>query len=126
MKLRELLRELKTKFLIDEILKAYLYKDRIEIIDYTSEYEYEDENKNIHKEPDFYGRCITLYLKNNEINYIDPCCISYFTKANKNALIYLLNLIDTIIEDYNDYDKLEDKNKESIEDIRNIECIDIY
>lgn len=114
MLLKELLKDIKREFMIDEQLKAYLYENKIELVDFTSGFEYEvKEEKKV--EDDFYGNIGTLYLENGKITHIENNSIHLITKSNQQLVIYLASLIGTIIDDYNSYDKLKN--------IRQLDCI---
>lgn len=103
MKLHDILKEIKQVFEVDESLRAYLYSNKILLIDYTSEVDIDDD----HKLDAFYGRLGTIYLnENNEIKTIENECINLITPVNKDSLIHLCNLIGIQIEDYNDFPKL--------------------
>ena len=105
MLLNELLKCIKKQFMVDEKLIAYLYSDKIELVDFTSGFEIPE--KDI-KGDDFYGFLFTIYLKDNKISCIENNSIHLITPANKDTIIYLANLIDIKIEDYDSYEKLPD------------------
>lgn len=113
MKLREFLKELRCKLLIDDNLKAYLYKDKIEIIDFTPGFDLE----NGERIEDFYGHVLDIYLEDNKITIIEDRAMKMMTPVNKDTYIYLANLIGLEIEDYSDYEKLSNH--------RDLDCITI-
>ena len=116
MLLKELLKDIKREFMIDEQLKAYLYENKIELVDFTSGFEYEVKGEK-KVEDDFYGNIGTLYLENGKITHIENNSIHLITKSNQQLVIYLASLIGTIIDDYNSYDKLKN--------IRQLDCITV-
>lgn len=113
MKLNDLLKNLKYNLHIDDKLKAYLYDDRIEIIDYTSEYVLADG----YKVDACYGYMLNLYIKNNTITMFEDKAFKLVTTANKDTLTYLISLIGLEIEDYDNYNKLPK--------LENLDCITI-
>lgn len=114
MKLKELMTQIKDKFQVDEQLRAYLYKDRIKFIDYTSKCVL----KNGKKLDDFYGNLMSIYLKENKISCIECNIINLITPANIEAINFLTSLINIEIEDYNSYKYLT-----SLEDIKQFEVL---
>lgn len=107
MLLNSLLLDIKKKFMVDDQLKAYLYENKIELIDFTpgfylSNGEWED---------DFYGFLFTIYLEDNKISCIENNSIQLITPVNQQTVIYLASLIGTIIDDYDNYDKLKSISK---------------
>ena len=115
MKLKELLNEIKRKFMVDEILKAYLYNDKIELVDYTGAVSLSDGTEL----KDHYGNLGVIYLDSskNSISMFENNCIHLITPANKEIVTYMSSLIGLIIEDYEDYDKLPEIDKLSSLDI---------
>lgn len=108
MQLKELLNELHKKLHIEDSLKAYLYNNHIEICEYTEAVVLEN-NQVI---DDFLGHCLDIIIKNNKIVAIDNKSFSFLTSNNKDIFIYLANLINTDIEDYDLWEKLPDKRDE--------------
>lgn len=102
MKLYELLNKVKEQFQVDESLRAYLYENKIELVDYTSEVELPD-GRTI--DP-FYGNLGTLCLQGNKITCIENNSIKLITPANCHIFAFLASLIDIEIEDYDNYAKL--------------------
>lgn len=101
--LKQLMEEIKETLMVDEILKAYLYENKIEFVDYTSPVDLENGDKL----DDFYGNLCTLYIdKDNKISTIENPSINLITPVNINALRFLTNLIGQEIEDYDQYPKL--------------------
>lgn len=115
MLLKELLKDIKKQFMVDEYLKAYLYENKIELIDFTQGWSDETPDGRLIEEDDFYGNIGTLCLENGEITHIENNSIHLITKSNQQLVIYLASLIGTIIDDYNSYDKLKN--------IRQLDCI---
>lgn len=113
MKLKDFLKELRYKLLIDDNLKAYLYGDKMEIIDYTPGYELQ--NGEI-IDP-FYGHVLDIYFEGNTISIVEDRAMKIITPVNKDTHIYLANLIGLEIEDYGDYAKLPNH--------RDLDCITI-
>lgn len=116
MKLKDLGKKIRDVYMVDDILKIYCYNDKINFVDYTSEYE----SSNGEKIKACYGNILTLGIKNNKITYAENPSIGFITKSNKNTIIYIANLIGLDIEDYDQYPKLFD-----ISDIKELNCIDI-
>lgn len=114
MKLKELMEQIKRNFLVDEQLRAYLYKDVIRFIDYTSGCTLSNGEE---LEP-HYGSLLNVYLKDNKISYIECDSISLITPANANLIKFVASLINTEIEDYNSYDYLP-----SFENIEQFEAL---
>ena len=101
--LKQLMEEIKEIFMVDEILKAYLYENKIEFVDYTSPVDLENGDKL----DDFYGNLCTLYIdKDNKISTIENPSINLITPVNIKALRFLTNLIGQEIEAYDQYPKL--------------------
>lgn len=114
MLLKDLLKDIKKNLMVDEQLKAYLYKDRILLIDFTSGFELPEQSINM---KDFYGTIGSLLLKDNKISSIENEIIHLITPANQQTIIYLASLIGTEIDDYDQYEK--------IKTLRESECITI-
>jgi hypothetical protein len=83
LKLKDLLLQLKKCLIVDDTLKAYLYKNKIEIIDYTPAISLEEADINL---SEFYGHTIDLIIDNNVISSIDASTFSLFTPANKEVI----------------------------------------
>jgi hypothetical protein len=103
LKLKDLLIKLKSTLMIEDALKAYLYEDKIELIDYTPAISLEEADVTM---PDFYGHTIDLIVEKNVISAIDASTFSLFTPANKEVISELLDLIGATIIDYSEYEKL--------------------
>lgn len=104
MELYELLNKIKQNFQVDETLRAYLYDNKIELIDYTEEIDLPDG----HKLDPFFGNLGTLYLQNNKISCIENKSINLITPANCEIFSFLASLIGVEITDYDSYAKLLD------------------
>ena len=108
MKLKDLLKKLKTLLLIDDELRAYIYEyGYIEIIDHTDEIKLKDgfilDASN--------STCLKIcYNKKNVIDVIDHN-FNIFTPANKDIVIQIANLINTHIEDLDNYPKIKSIDK---------------
>ena len=104
MQLQELLQLVKKNFLVDDELRAFIYKGKIEFIDYN-EPVYQNGNKIME---DFYGLLCVLYFdeKTFEITSIEPSCLRLITKVNCNLYSFLASLIGQYIDDINSYPRL--------------------
>ena len=102
MKLKELMEQIKRNFLVDEQLRAYLYKDVIRFIDYTSGYTLSNGEE---LEP-HYGSLLNIYLEGNKISYIECDSINLITPANANLIKFVASLVNIEIEDYDSYNYL--------------------
>lgn len=102
MKLKELMEQIKRSFLVDEQLRAYLYKDVIRFIDYTSGYTLSNGEE---LEP-HYGSLLNIYLEGNKISYIECDSINLITPANANLIKFVASLVNIEIEDYDSYNYL--------------------
>lgn len=114
MKLKELMKQIKRNFLVDEQLRAYLYKDVIRFIDYTSGCTL----SNGEELKPHYGSILNIYLENNKISYIECNSISLITPANAELIKFVASLINIEIEDYSSYNYLT-----SFEDIKQFEVL---
>lgn len=102
MELYDLLKQIKENFQVDETLRAYLYDNRIDLIDFTDEVEL----PNGQKLDAFYGKLGSLILENNKISCIENNCINLITPANCEIFTFLASLIGVEITDYDSYAKL--------------------
>ena len=101
--LEQLMKDLKREFIVDETLKAYLYENKIEFVDYTSPIDLENGDKL----EDFYGNLCTIYIdKENKISTIENSCINLITPVNVKVINFLTSLIGEEIEAYDQYPKL--------------------
>lgn len=110
MELYELLNKIKQNFQVDETLRAYLFDNKIELIDYTEEIDLPDG----HKLDPFFGKLGTLYLQNNKISCIENNSINLITPANYEIFSFLASLIGTEITDYDSYAKLLDITQQDL------------
>lgn len=117
MLLKELLKDIKKEFMVDEHLKAYLYENKIELVDFTLGWSDELPDGRLIEQDDVYGNLGTLYLENGKITTIENNSIHLITSANQQIIIYLASLIGITIDDYDSYDKLKN--------IRQLDCITI-
>lgn len=97
MKLYDMMTVIKDKFKVEE-LRAYLYKDKIEFIDFTPGYK---------GSKDFYGGLFTIYVDHNVIISIDNESMHFINDKNKDCISYLIGLIGTEIEGYQYFPKLD-------------------
>lgn len=110
MELYDLLKSIKEHFQVDETLRAYLFDNKIELIDYTSEVELPDGDKL----DAFFGNLGILYLEDNKITCIENNSIKLITPANCEIFAYLASLIGTEIIDYDSYAKLLDIRQQDL------------
>lgn len=109
MQLHTLLKLIKNNFVVDEELRAYIYKNRIEFIDFTSAII--QDGKQIMD--DFYGLMFILYYdKDNTITSIEPTSLNLITSGNANMYKFLADLIGQQIGDLNSYPVVPDLDEQ--------------
>ena len=111
MQLQELMKQVKSKFMIDEQLRVYIYKDRIDFIDFTSAVVDEKGEKIM---PDFYGRLFTITYNEKIISTIEPSSLSIITPRNTELYKYLCDLIYTKIDDLDSYPVIPENEHEDL------------
>lgn len=111
MQLNTLLKLLKHGFHVDEELRAYIYKDRVEIVEHEPEITIVGERVI----SEFNGLlCIIYYNDKNIITAIEPSSLSLLTTANKALYKTLIDFIGQDIADLKNYPILEDRYKSEI------------
>lgn len=105
MQLHTIMKLVKNNFMIDDELRVYIFKDRIEFIDFTPAIEQDGELLM----DDFYGKLFTIYYRDNIIIAIEHNCLSMITSKNTGLYKFLADLINQEIEDLNTYPVLRDK-----------------
>lgn len=98
MKTSDFIKELKEHLPAIDTLRAYLYKDKIEVIDYTESFELDG----IKEEP-FYGRVLTIYIEDNKVSVIKNHSFELITPANVEMLKYILSILGVELEDYENH-----------------------
>lgn len=106
--------KVKENMQVDEELRAYVYEDKIEFVEFTSGIEIPENNISL---KDFCGILFIAYIKEDKICCIEDKCMNIITRANKTAFIFLASLIDIKIDDFNITPKLESANTEFYEKV---------
>ena len=109
MELKELIQKAKEIIPHDDELRAYLYKDKIYFYDFSFGFDLPgyDTDEIVHEE-DSMSCVVQLNLENNKIRTIENPMGNFITQANKDILLFFIELMDKEIEDYDKYDKLDD------------------
>ena len=110
MQLHTLMKLVKNHFMVDELLKVYVYEDRIDFIDYTGPVELPDGE--LMKE--FNGMLLTMYYKDNTIISIEHHSLKLITPRNIGLYKFLCDLIDTKIDDLRSYPVIPEGTEEDL------------
>lgn len=111
MQLQELMKQVKSKFMVDEQLRVYIYKDRIDFIDFTSAVV---DKKGEEIVPDFYGRLFSATYRDKVITVVEPQSLSMITPRNTELYKYLCDLIYTKIDDLDSYPVIPENEHEDL------------
>lgn len=111
MKLYDIMKDVKQIFHIDETLRVYIYKDRIDFIDFTSKILDKDGNELV---PDFYGKLFSVEYKDKIITIVEPQSLSFMTANNVSLYRYLCSLVHKEIEDLDSFPVIPEYEHEDL------------